>query len=190
MYLSFDEKDVEYLKRRDKRLAAVIESIGLLPERREEPDIFSSLVHRIAGQQISTKAQQSVWARITRGLSAVTPENVAAAGIDGLRSFGLSQRKAEYILHAAQKVISGEFVPSALRDANDEEAIETLCSLRGVGVWTAEMLLIFSLGRRDVLSFGDLGIQRGLRMLYRHKEITPAIFDRYRKRYSPCGTLA
>ncbi|MCF0247943.1 MAG: hypothetical protein HUJ86_04980, partial [Synergistes sp.] len=57
-------------------------------------------------------------------------------------------------------------------------------------VWTAEMLLIFSLGRRDVLSFGDLGIQRGLRMLYRHKEITPAIFDRYRKRYSPCGTLA
>ena len=73
---------------------------------------------------------------------------------------------------------------------SDAEAAEYLCRLRGVGLWTAEMLLTFTLQRRDVLSFGDFGIKRGLRMLYRHREIDRERFERYRRRYSPCGTLA
>jgi len=73
---------------------------------------------------------------------------------------------------------------------SDEEAIESLCSLKGIGRWTAEMILIFSMQRPDVVSFGDLAILRGMRMLYHHREIDRKRFERYKKRYSPYGTVA
>lgn len=73
---------------------------------------------------------------------------------------------------------------------SDEEAIRALSSLKGIGVWTAEMILLFCLQRPDVLSYGDLAIQRGLRMVYHHLEITHTLFERYRRRFSPCGSVA
>ncbi len=164
--------------------------IGPLSGWHVEPDIFSALVHHIAGQQISTQAQRTVWARISAGLGEVTPRSVCAAGLERMQGFGISFRKAEYITELARKTEAGEFDPAALWEMEDGAVIETLSALRGIGVWTAEMLLIFSMQRRDVLSFGDFGIRRGLRMLYHHKEITPALFEKYRKRYSPCGSLA
>ena len=90
----------------------------------------------------------------------------------------------------AERVANGGFDLAALEKMSDEEVISSLSSLKGVGVWTAEMLLIFTLRRTDVLSFGDLGIQRGLRMLYRHKEIDRKRFERYKKRYSPYASTA
>jgi len=78
----------------------------------------------------------------------------------------------------------------ALREMPDETVIERLCALKGIGVWTAEMLLIFSLGRPDVLSWGDLAIRRGMTRLYGLKELTREKFEMYRKRYSPYGTVA
>lgn len=189
MYFSYTDEEVEYLKKRDKKLAAAIDEIG--PIRREtEPEIFPALVHNIVGQQISGAAQRTVWTRLREGLGGVTPENILARGVDGVVSFGLSARKADYILDLARRAASGEFNAEALRGMSDAEAAEYLCRLRGVGLWTAEMLLTFTLQRRDVLSFGDFGIRRGLRMLYRHKEIDRERFERFRRRYSPCGTLA
>lgn len=189
MYFSYTDEEVEYLKKRDKKLAAAIEAIG--PIRREvEPEIFPALVHHIVGQQISGAAQRAVWARVREGLGEVTPENILARGAEGIMPFGLSARKADYIFDLARRAASGEFDAEALRGMSDEEAAEYLCRLRGVGLWTAEMLLTFTLQRRDVLSFGDFGIRRGLRMLYRHREIDRERFERYRRRYSPCGTLA
>lgn len=73
---------------------------------------------------------------------------------------------------------------------SDEDAIAALSSLKGIGVWTAEMILLFCLQRPDVLSYGDLAIQRGLRMVYHHRDITPQLFERYRRRFSPCGSVA
>lgn len=189
MYFSYTDEEIEYLKKRDKKLAAAIEVIG--PIRREaEPEIFPALVHHIVGQQISGAAQRAVWRRVREGLGEVTPENILALGAGGVMSFGLSARKADYIFDFALRAASGEFDAEALRKMSDAEAAEYLCRLRGVGLWTAEMLLTFTLQRRDVLSFGDFGIRRGLRMLYRHKEIDRERFERYRRRYSPCGTLA
>ena len=188
MHFSYIEDELNHLKKKDKRLAAAIEEIGPLTGWRVEPDIFSALVRHIAGQQISTQAQRRVWERILAGLGEVTPQNVSAAGLETMRSFGISFRKAEYITDLARKTTAGEFDPGRLWEMDDKAVIKELCALRGIGVWTAEMLLIFSMQRRDVLSFGDLGIRRGLRMLYRHREITQALFERYRKRYSPCGS--
>jgi DNA-3-methyladenine glycosylase II len=90
----------------------------------------------------------------------------------------------------AQAVLQGELALDSLQVLPDAEVQNQLTRLKGIGPWTAEMLLIFSLERQDVVSFGDLAIQRGMRMLYRHRKITPKLFDKYRRRYSPYGSVA
>lgn len=85
----------------------------------------------------------------------------------------------------AQKVQNGEFDPEGIREKTDEEAIRELSALQGIGVWTAEMILLFCMQRPDVLSYSDLAIQRGLRMVYHHRKITRPLFEKYRRRFSP-----
>lgn len=99
-------------------------------------------------------------------------------------------QKAVYIKEFATKVACGDFDVDALRTQSDAEVVARLSALRGVGVWTAEMLMTFCLQRPDVVSFGDLAIQRGMRMLYHHRRIDRVRFERYRHRYSPYGTVA
>lgn len=189
MNFNITREDLDYLKKRDKRLGAVIDKIGVI-EREVDGALFSSVIHQIIGQQISMKAYATVRARLYGYLGEVTPETVAAADTDALQKLGMSRRKAEYIRDFAVKVKSGEFDLTAVADMSDEDAICALSSLKGIGVWTAEMLLLFCLQRRDILSFSDAGIQRGMRMVYRHRQITREQFEKYRKRLSPCGSVA
>ena len=189
MYFKYGEKEISYLKNKDKKLAEVIEKVGFI-ERDTEPELFSALVHHIVGQQISTKAQATIWERMKNSLGAVTPETILNAGADEIRSFGISLRKVEYIRDFARKVHMGEFDIDAAEKMDDDELIKYLTSLKGVGVWTAEMILLFSLERPNVLSFDDLGIQRGLRMVYHHRKIDKKLFEKYRKRYSPYCSVA
>jgi DNA-3-methyladenine glycosylase II len=189
MHFSYGEREIEHLKQRDARLGAVIERLGRI-ERTVDEDLFAAVVRHIAGQQISMKAQQTVWGRLVSSLGEVTPATVTQAQIPTLRAAGLSGRKVEYIRDFAQRVLDGGFDIEAVREMTDEEAIRALSALKGIGVWTAEMLLLFSLQRPDILSFDDLGIQRGMRMVYRHRQIDRARFERYRRRLSPCGSVA
>ena len=189
VYFSYGERETEYLRRKDKRLGAVIERVGHI-ERAVDPDLFSAVVHHIVGQQVSMRAQATVWARLRTALGEVSAQTVAALDAEALRGMGMSLRKAEYILDFARRVQSGEFDLEAVRRMDDGQAIAALTSLRGVGVWTAEMILLFCLQRPDVLSYDDLAIRRGLRMLYRHKALDRERFERYRRRYSPCGSVA
>ena len=188
-YFRYGEKEISHLKARDRKLAAVIDAVG--PIRRPlDTNLFSAVVRHIVGQQISNKALAAVWGRLSDGLGAVDSAAVLGAGEEKLHSFGMSFRKASYITDFARKVESGEFRLAALKKMSDDEAITALTALSGVGVWTAEMILLFCLERPDVLSFGDLAIQRGLRMVYRHREITKERFQRYRRRFSPYGSVA
>lgn len=189
MFFQYGEKEINYLKRKDKKLAWAIEQIGHI-ERRLDVDLFASVVRHIVGQQISSKAQATVWARLEDRLSVVTPASVHAASPEELQSLGMSLRKAEYIKDFASKIVSGEFALQAVEQLSDEEAIAALSSLKGIGRWTAEMILLFCLQRPDILSFDDLAIQRGLRMLYHHRKITRELFNKYQKRYSPYGSTA
>ena len=102
----------------------------------------------------------------------------------------MSLRKAEYIKDFADKIVSGEFDLQAVEKMSDTEAITALSSLKGIGKWTAEMILLFCLQRPDILSYDDLAIQRGLRMLYHHRKITRELFNKYQRRYSPYGSTA
>ena len=189
MFFQYGDKEINYLKRKDKKLAWAIEQIGHI-ERRLDVDLFASVVRHIVGQQISSKAQATVWARLEERLSVVTPTSVHAASAEELQSLGMSLRKAEYIKDFASKIVSGEFALQAVEQLSDEEAIAALSSLKGIGRWTAEMILLFCLQRPDILSFDDLAIQRGLRMLYHHRKITRELFNKYKKRYSPYGSTA
>jgi DNA-3-methyladenine glycosylase II len=189
MRIQTSPEAMEYLKRKDGRLGAVIDRLGPI-ERQGNADLFSAVVRHIVGQQISTKAQQTVWTRLTEVTGGVEPDRLAELPAAVLQSAGLSFRKADYIRGFAQAVHTGELDLEVLRQMEDEAVIRTLCKLPGIGDWTAQMLLIFSLGRPDVLSYGDFGILKGLRMVYRHRRIDPDRFRRFQRRYSPHGTAA
>lgn len=189
MYFTYGEVEIKYLKRKDKRLAWAIEQIGQV-KRKLDDNIFAAVVRHIVGQQISSKAQATVWARVEATFTPLDAANIAAATPEQLQAIGMSRRKAEYIKDFARKVVTSEFDLQAVQQMTDEEAISALSSLKGIGRWTAEMILLFCLARPDVLSFDDLAIQRGLRMLYHHKTITRALFTKYQKRYSPYGSTA
>lgn len=189
MYFPYGEKEIAYLKKKDKKLGAIIDILGH-PERPVIPDLFSGIVNSILSQQISTKAADTVWRRFNESFAPVTPEHLVTIADDEIKACGTTFRKVGYIKNISELVTSGAIDLSALSALPDEEFCCELAKLPGIGVWTAEMLLIHSLLRPDVLSYGDLAIIRGLRMVYRHRTITKEQFARYRKRYSPYGTIA
>ena len=189
MYFQYTTKETGYLSQKDKRLGEAIDRIGFI-QREVDTDLFSSVVHHIIGQQISTKAQATIWQRMREALGTVDAEHILAAGMPQLQKLGMTFRKAEYITDFAQKVRDGEFDLEGIWQKPDEEAIRELSSLKGIGVWTAEMILLFCMQRPDVFSYDDLAIQRGLRMLYHHRKIDRKLFEKYRRRFSPYCSVA
>ena len=189
LYYEYGETEISYLRKKDKRLCEVIDRIGHI-DRAVDSDLFSSVIHHIIGQQISTKAQATIWQRMQDVLGEVNAETVLAAGVPVLQSMGMTFRKAEYITDFAGKVHSGAFDIDAVGQMSDEDAIRELSALKGIGVWTAEMILLFCLQRPDVFSYDDLAIQRGLRMVYHHRKIDRKLFEKYRRRFSPYCSVA
>ena len=189
MFFQYGEKEIIYLKQKDKRLAEVIDKIGKI-EREVDSDLFSSVVHHIIGQQISTKAQATIWQRMKEILGEVNAVTILSADISKLQSLGMTFRKAEYITDFARKVYEGVFDLETVAQMSDEAAIKELASLKGIGVWTAEMILLFCLQRPDIFSYDDLAIQRGLRMVYHHRKIDRKLFEKYRRRFSPYCSVA
>ncbi len=148
------------------------------------------MVHHIVGQQISTKAQATIWQRMQDALGIVNAETILAAGVPKLQALGMTFRKAEYITDFAERVHSGAFDPEGIRQKSDEDAIRELSALKGIGVWTAEMILLFCMQRPNIFSYDDLAIQRGLRMVYHHRKIDRKLFEKYRRRFSPYCSVA
>lgn len=188
-YFQYGEKEINYLKNKDKRLGEVIERVGMV-ERRVIPDLYAALIHAIVGQQISSKAHETIWRRITDALGAITPEKISTMSVEDVQSFGISFRKAGYIKDITERITSGEFPLEALYRMSDEEVCKRLSSLHGIGVWTAEMLMLFSMQRPNILSFNDLAIIRGMKIVYHHRKITREMFERYRRRLSPYCSVA
>ena len=153
-----------HLRAVDPVMAAVIDAYED-PPLRSKRDVFQTLVHAIVGQQISAKAADAVWGRFVAEVGEVRPSCILEKSVESLRGVGLSGRKVEYIQGLAHE---GERITSADWDAmSDDEVRRTLIALRGVGPWTAEMVLIFSLLRADILPLGDIGVIRAVEQLYR-----------------------
>ncbi|MGI5900882.1 MAG: DNA-3-methyladenine glycosylase family protein [Desulfitobacteriia bacterium] len=188
-YFEYGDTEINYLKSKDKKLAAVIDKIG--PIKREViPDLFTALVNSIISQQISAKAFATVWQRLLEKVGEINPQALNSLPVEELQGIGITMRKARYIKNIADQILSRSFTLDDLPNLSDGEIIKRLTSLPGVGVWTAEMLMIFSLQRKNILSWNDLAIRRGIMTLYRHRELSKERFERYRHRYSPYCSVA
>jgi len=188
-WFQYGAKELDYLSKNDERLGWAIKQIGFI-KRAIEPDFFSSITRSIIGQQISTAAQRSVFNKLLLTVGTLNPKNVLALSTEQLQSVGMTSRKAIYIQEIAQKMESSELNPALFDSMSDQEVITALVALKGVGVWTAEMLLIFSLQRPNIVSWGDLAIVRGMRMLYQKEKITKQEFETITAAYSPYGSIA
>jgi DNA-3-methyladenine glycosylase II len=161
-----------HLRRRDPVLKRLIGSVGTCTLRRD-PKRFQALVRSIIAQQISTRAAVSIHTRLKTALAStgVTPAAIVDAGPKTLRAAGLSANKIRSLTDLAEHVLSGALPLDRLHRWPDEKVIETLVPVRGIGRWTAEMFLIFSLGRLDVLPVGDYGLRSGIRLHYEMKDL-------------------
>lgn len=185
----YGDKEISYLKKADPLLGKTIDRIGPI-EREVRPNLFNALIRNIIGQQISSKAADTIWNRFINLLGEVSPETIEAYSEESLQACGLSFRKISYIKSIAASVLEGELDLNKLHSLPDQEVIEELTKLKGVGIWTAEMLMIFSMERPDIVSWGDLAIKRGMSRLYNIDNLTKKEFDFYRERYSPYGSTA
>ena len=148
----------------DSVLAEVI-ALNEEPALSSKGDLFLNLVSAIVSQQISTTAARTIWGRFESLVEEVNPKSVLSRSHEELRGCGLSGRKAEYILGIAEAWQSGD-ADIDWAGLNDEEVMAALIELRGVGTWTAEMILIFTLLRPDVFPVGDIGVVRAVERLY------------------------
>lgn len=149
-----------WLAAREARFAAALEAVGDLPLRRTEEG-FGRLLQAIVGQQVSVASAAAIWARL-EGAGMVEPAAVVAAGEEALRALGLSRQKARYAVALAGAGVDYD----ALRGMPDAEVVRVLTAVPGIGVWTAEIYAMFSLGRADAFAAGDLALQEAARTLF------------------------
>jgi DNA-3-methyladenine glycosylase II len=201
-YLKYGEREVRHLSTVCPELGKVIDRLGFL-QRPIEPDLFTALASSIVSQQITGKVAQTIWGRLVmaaeakmsgsnlnNSVGAISPETFSLLTIDELRACGLSNRKAEYISGIASAVVDGSLDFDRLRILSDTDFTNELVKLRGVGEWTAEMMLIFSLERPDVLSWGDFAIKKGITKLFGLETLTREKFEEIRSNFSPYNTVA
>lgn len=163
-------KAVRHLKRRDRTMAALITRCGRCRfDEAQHSASFAALTRSIVYQQLSGKAAGTIYGRFTAaiGRRQPNPGAILAADPDALRAAGLSRQKTAYIIDLAAKVDAGDLSLRRLRYLEDEEVIEQLTQVKGIGRWTAQMFLMFHLGRLDVLPVGDLGVRSGFERVYR-----------------------
>jgi DNA-3-methyladenine glycosylase II len=182
------------LLRRDPILASLIRRHGPCGlAQAQRADHFSALVRAIAGQQLSTKAAATIYARLLTLMpdGVPTPDHLAALTDDQLRGAGMSRQKSASLRDLSEKVLSGLVDLEALSTMPDDDVIASLVRVRGIGRWSAEMFLIFRLHRPDVLPVGDLGIVNAVQKVYRlRKRPTPERILRLGESWRPYRSVA
>jgi DNA-3-methyladenine glycosylase II len=189
---------VAHLRAADPVLAGVIDRVGLAalgdPRRGRPRDHYGALVRSIVGQQLSTKAAAAIYLRLTErfGGRTPTPEEVLADDPEELRAAaGLSRAKVGFLRSLAEHSLDGSLELSKLGRLADEQVIAELVAVKGLGVWTAHMFLMFHLQRPDILPVGDLGIRRAMMLTYGLSELpAPAEMETIAEPWRPHRTLA
>jgi DNA-3-methyladenine glycosylase II len=186
------ERGVKHLRRADPVLREVIRRAGPFTLKLKN-DRFHALVISILSQQISGKAALSIRKKLEGhvGPRGMTPQVISALGAEDLRAVGLSKQKASYILDLAGRVHTGTLPLKSLARLPDTAVIDALIQVKGIGVWTAHMFLIFSLGRLDVMPHGDYGVRSAIQKLYGLKELPDrATCHRIAEPWRPYASIA
>ncbi|MBE9116198.1 DNA-3-methyladenine glycosylase 2 family protein [Lusitaniella coriacea LEGE 07157] len=191
----FSKPSLDALKASDPILGKLIEQLGArnLPPPKQNPDIFSVLVRAIIGQQISAAAAKTIYQRLLNCYkgSSFTPQTLYDTPEERLRSVGISQKKIVYLKDLAAKMLDGLPTFGQLEAMEDEAIIETLTQVKGVGRWTVQMLLIFTLGRLDVLPVGDLGLRKAIQQLYALETLPkPKMVEEIAQPWQPYRSIA
>lgn len=184
-------KAIHHLKKSDPMMCAIIERVGAYRINYDEPG-FASLAEAIVYQQLNGKAAATIFKRVTdlTGLP-LTPPGILKLSEQQMRGAGLSKQKLSYLRDLATKSHSGEVDFAGLPGLPDEEVIVQLTRIKGIGVWTAQMFLMFSLRRLNVLPTGDLGIQMAIRKHYRKRKLPkPAQMEKIARSWEPYRTVA
>jgi len=186
-------KAIIHLKKTDPTLRAIIEKAG--PYRIEFLDpVFSTLVRSIVFQQLSGNVARVIYKRLVDAAAPggeLTPEAILKLRPAKLRAIGLSKQKSAYILDLARRTREGSVVFETIHQLSDEEVIEHLTAVKGIGVWTAHMFLIFALRRTDVLPTSDLGVRMAIRKAYQLPELPkPAEIEELARPWRPYCTVA
>lgn len=168
-----DDERVRFLAGTDDKLAKLITCIGDT-DLEIEKDGFRCIVKYIVGQQISERARETIWQRLCNQCEDLTPIGISNLHDEDLRNIGMSGRKVEYIRNLARCLSEKEIEFGKLQDCSNNEIIDRLTSVRGIGPWTAEMYIIFSLGRVNVLSKSDGTIRRSIQWMYKLEDLPSA----------------
>jgi DNA-3-methyladenine glycosylase II len=173
---------------------SVFKELGVVPETlawRYTPGGYPSLIRIVVGQQVSTSAARSMWAKFEAGVPDIQPHHVLKLDDDTMRGFGLSRSKMTYIRGLSEAIRDGALDPDTFDTMSDEAVFEAITALKGFGRWSADMYLMFSLARPDIWPAGDLGIQEGLkRYLNARTRPDEARAKREGKRFAPHRTAA
>jgi DNA-3-methyladenine glycosylase II len=182
---------LDHLKKSDPIMAEIIERCGPFTMAYREPG-FSTLVRSIVYQQLSGRAAATILNRLIDACDGeLTPDNILKLRIAKMRALGLSTQKTEYIRDLAKLTRAGKIDFVAMPNMTDEEVIQALTQVKGVGVWTAHMFLMFALKRENVLPTGDLGIQNAIKRAYRkRKKVTPKHVEQHGKKWHPYCSVA
>ena len=186
-------KAINHLKKVDPVMARVIDAVGrctLVP--RTEWTHFDALLRSIVYQQLSGKAAATIHGRVLQlvGDGAGAPKRIVATSHEAFRGAGLSNAKANYVRNLAEHVLDGSLPVESLHELTDEEIIAALTQVKGIGKWSAQMFMMFRLGRPDVLPELDLGVQKGIQRAYRMRKLpTPAQVLKRGAKWAPYRTV-
>lgn len=168
------KKALDHLKASDTVLASIIDRVGPCKISYREPT-FEALARSIVFQQLSTKAARTIYGRLEEAAGgAITPERIQNLSIGEMQRCGLSKQKIAYIRDLAEHAASGKVDFARLPELTDEQVIATLTDIKGIGVWTAHMFLLFALRRPNVLAVGDLGVRTAIQRQYRKRKLPSA----------------
>jgi len=188
---------LEALREADETMAAVIdryEAPDEVRKRRDKPpaSAYGAILRAIVGQQLSTKAARTIYGRVVDMYDGdPTPAQLIETDPEDLRAAGLSYSKAAYLRDLAEKIEDGDLDLDHIAEQSDERVVEELTQVKGLGRWTAEMFLMFHLGRPDVLPVGDLGIRKAAMIEYGLEEMPdPETLERLGERWRPYRSLA
>ena len=185
------KRAIRHLKANDAVMGAIIERIGPLKPGFREPT-FESLVRAIVYQQLNGKAARAIYDRFaTAAGGLLTPKTVLALSVDQMQACGLSRQKLSYIRDLAEKTLTCEIVFEQLAQLSDEEVIEHLTRVKGIGVWSAQMFLMFALRRQNVMPTGDYGLRAAIKKAYRKRKLPkPEEMLKLSRKWQPYCTLA
>jgi DNA-3-methyladenine glycosylase II len=188
LHFTIDDERVKYLSEMDTTLSKLIKTVGSVKVSLKK-DYYETLVKQIIGQQLSLKAANTITGRVEKIWQNLDPYLLNDINDEEIRSTGVSRPKINYIRNLTQKYLSKEVDFSNLHILDEKEVIKVLTTVKGIGQWTAEMFLIFSLGRLDVLSYGDVSIQNAIRWLYQIEKDDPLNLDIFYEKWKPYNTI-